>query len=402
MKASRILQQYAKQNQEVFIVSAARTPVGSFRGSLSSLSAVELGGIACRGAIDRSGVDPSHIDEVFMGNVVSANLGQAPATQAARNAGIPSSVPCTAVNKVCASGLKSVMLGALSIKAGYNNIVLAGGMESMSNAPYYLEKARPGFGYGHQQVTDSIIKDGLWDPLYQIHMGNCAEDTAHKMNISRQAQDDHAISSYKRAAAAVSNGKFAEEIVPVDVKVKGKLLTISEDEEFKKVNFDKVPQLKPVFQKDGTVTAANSSTLNDGASAVLLMNDGELSKLKLKPLAKILGMSDANRDPKEFTIAPTDAIKKVLKTCGLGISDISLFEINEAFSVVVLANEKLLGLDRSKVNISGGGVSLGHPIGSSGCRILISLIHQLKKGEIGCAAICNGGGGASALLVEKM
>lgn len=272
----------------------------------------------------------------------------------------------------------------------------------MSNAPYYLDKARAGFGYGHQTVTDSILKDGLWDPKYQIHMGECAEDTAAKFKISRKEQDDHAVSSYKRAAEAVSRGQFKNEIIPVTVSVKGKETIVSEDEEYKKVNFDKLSTLKTVFKKDGTVTAANASTLNDGASAVILTTPAKAKELGLTPLAKILSYADANRDPKEFTIAPSDAIPKALKQCGKTIQDMSLFEINEAFSVVVCANTQILKLDPAKVNVAGGGVSLGHPIGNSGCRILVTLVHLLKSGEFGCASICNGGGGASAMVIEKL
>lgn len=389
------------KGNDVVIVSAKRTPVGSFRSSLASASAVELGAVAVKAALSVNGQNfADKVNEVFMGNVVSADVGQAPAAQVSRSAGIPVTVPCTTVNKVCASGLKTVMLGAQSIALGLNDVVIAGGMESMSNAPFYVK--RGSLQYGHQSIQDSIIKDGLWDAQYQIHMGQCAEETAKKFNITREHQDQHAVESYKRSAAAVAKGLFKNEIAPVTLKVKGKEVVISEDEEYKKVNFDKIPGLKPVFEKNGTVTAANASTLNDGASAVMLMSAEKAKQLGLKPLAKVLGYGDANRDPKEFTIAPADAIPKVLKHCGVKQDQVSLFEINEAFSVVVKANEKILGLDPKKVNVAGGAVSLGHPIGSSGCRILVTLTHLLKSGEYGMAAICNGGGGASAMLIQKL
>jgi acetyl-CoA C-acetyltransferase len=389
------------KGNDVVIVSAKRTPVGSFRSSLASASAVELGAVAVKAALSVNGQNfADKVNEVFMGNVVSADVGQAPAAQVSRSAGIPVTVPCTTVNKVCASGLKTVMLGAQSIALGLNDVVIAGGMESMSNAPFYVK--RGSLQYGHQSIQDSIIKDGLWDAQYQIHMGQCAEETAKKFNITREHQDQHAVESYKRSAAAVAKGLFKNEIAPVTLKVKGKEVVISEDEEYKKVNFDKIPGLKPVFEKNGTVTAANASTLNDGASAVMLMSAEKAKQLGLKPLAKVLGYGDANRDPKEFTIAPADAIPKVLNHCGVKQDQVSLFEINEAFSVVVKANEKILGLDPKKVNVAGGAVSLGHPIGSSGCRILVTLTHLLESGEYGMAAICNGGGGASAMLIQKL
>ncbi|KAI3634274.1 hypothetical protein MIR68_007878 [Amoeboaphelidium protococcarum] len=391
--------------RNVVIASAARTPVGSFRSTLSSVPATVLGGVAVKGALERAHLEPSQVQDLYFGNVVSANLGQAPSTQVARLAGIPSSVPTTLVNKVCASGMKAITLGASQIQLGHCDVVVAGGMESMSNAPYYLDqKARAGYGYGHQTVTDSIIKDGLWDAQYQIHMGSCAEETAEKFSISRQQQDEHAISSYKRAAQAHKDGVFKSEIVPVPVKIKGKVTMVEDDEEFKRVDFSKIGSLKPVFKSQGgSVTAANASTLNDGASAVVLMSEDKAKSVSgLKPLARIIAYCDTQRDPKEFTIAPADAIKKLLSISGKKLSDISLFEINEAFSVVVRANEKILGLDPEKVNIAGGGVSLGHPIGSSGSRIVITLTSLLKSGQIGCAAICNGGGGATGILIEKL
>ncbi len=342
------------------------------------------------------------VDEVILGNVISGGLGQAPAKQAAMEAGLPERVACWTVNKVCASGMKAVMTGAQSIALGQQKCVVAGGMESMSNAPYLLEKARSGFVYGHQQVTDAVLKDGLWDAKYQIHMGDCAEETAAKYGINRQAQDRFAIESYKRAARANESGLFKAEIVPVPIQTKSTATFVEEDEEFRKVDFEKVPKLKPAFQPNGTVTAANASNLNDGASAVLMMNIHLAGELGVKPIAKILSMADAECNPKEFTIAPSLAIPKALERAELTIEQINLFEINEAFSVVALANQQILGLDPSKVNVSGGAVALGHPLGSSGCRIIVTLIHALKSGQIGCAAICNGGGGASAIIIEKL
>lgn len=351
-------------------------------------------------------VNGDQVEEVIMGNVLGAGLGQAPAKQVALQASLPESVVCSTVNKVCASGMKAVMNGAQSIALGLNNVVVAGGMESMSNAPYLLEKARSGFGYGHQQVVDHVLKDGLWDAHYQIHMGDCAEETAAKYGIGREAQDAFAIESYKRAAAAWNSGSFKEEIVPVPIAGKretDRFTFITEDEEYKKIDFDKVSKLKPAFKKEGgTVTAANSSTLNDGASALLLMSKSKAESLGKRPLAKILSMADAECNPKQFTIAPSLAIPKALQLAGIDISQVDLFEINEAFSVVALANQQILGLDPAKVNVSGGAVALGHPIGSSGARIIVSLVHLLKPGQIGCAAVCNGGGGASAIVIQKM
>lgn len=337
--------------------------------------------------------------------MLSAGLGQAPAKQAAMEAGLPDSTVCSTVNKVCASGMKAVMNAASSIALGLNTVVVAGGMESMSNAPYLLEKARSGFGYGHQQVTDNVLKDGLWDARYQIHMGDCAEETAAKYQIGRQAQDAYAIQSYKRAAAATDSGQFRGEIVPVTLAGKaGATHTVSEDEDYKKVDYEKIPKLKPTFKPgpDGTVTAANASNLNDGASALLLMHRDTAASLALVPLAQILSIADAETNPKLFTIAPSLVIPKVLEMAGLSIADVALFEINEAFSVVALANQQILQLDPAKVNVAGGGVSLGHPIGSSGARILVTLTHLLKPGQIGCAAVCNGGGGASAVVIKKL
>ncbi|KAI8592948.1 Thiolase, N-terminal domain-containing protein [Geranomyces variabilis] len=384
---------------EVVIVSAARTPVGSFQKSLAKLSAPQLGAAAIKGAIEKAGISASEIQEVYMGNVVSANIGQAPARQATLLAGIPESAEATTINKVCASGLKAVILAHQSLALGHRDVMVAGGMESMSNAPFYFPR---GAQFGHQQAMDAIIKDGLWDVYNQIHMGSCAEETATEYGITREMQDEHAIESYKRAAAAWARNAFKDEIVPVTIKDRKGEKIIAEDEEYKNIKFDKVASLKGAFQKGGSVTAANSSTLNDGASALVLTTRAKADALGLKPLARILSFGDAATSPKKFTIAPSLAIPIALKRAGLSIDDISLFEINEAFSVVVRANEKIMGLDPAKVNIGGGGVALGHPIGSSGSRILVSLVHALKQGQVGVAGICNGGGAASSLIIERL
>ncbi|KAJ3060946.1 erg10, acetyl-CoA C-acetyltransferase [Podochytrium sp. JEL0797] len=381
------------------IVSAVRTPVGSFGKKLASVNATQLGAIAVRGAIARSGVAASSVQEVIMGNVLSAGLGQSPARQAALGAGCPESTEALTVNKVCASGMKAIMLGAMSIQMGLRNTVVAGGMESMSNVPFYFPRNA---AYGHQTANDGIIKDGLWDVYNNVHMGVCAEETAVERGITREQQDAHAIQSYTRSQNAWKNGVFKNEIVDVTLKTKKGDVVVSEDEEFKNVNFEKVPSLKGVFVKNGTVTAANSSTLNDGASAVLLMNEAEAKTQGLKPLARILSFADAATSPKKFTIAPSLAIPIALERAGLSIKDISAFELNEAFSVVALANQQILGLDAAKVNVNGGAVSLGHALGSSGSRIVVSLVHSLKKGEFGVAGICNGGGAASAIVIERL
>ena len=391
--------------EEVYIVSAVRTPIGSFGGILSSLTAVQLGSTAIKGALDKAGVAATEVNEVFMGNVISANLGQAPARQAALGAGIGANVPCTTVNKVCASGMKAVMLGAQSIMLGINDVVVAGGMESMSNIPYYVPRARFGYKYGHGELVDGLIKDGLWEVYNDFAMGNCADHTAKEMNISREEQDEYAINSYKRAAKSWQEGWFKDEIVAVEVpQRKGEPLVVSEDEEYKNVKFEKIPNLRPVFSKDGTVTAANASTINDGASALILVSKKKLDELGLKPLARIAGFGDAAQDPLWFTTAPAQALPKALKHAGLSKDDIDYFEINEAFSVVVLANNKELGLDPEKVNVFGGAVSLGHPLGASGARIITTLNNVLHKkgGRYGAAGICNGGGGASAIVLEKV
>ena len=391
--------------KEVYAISAVRTPIGSFGGSLSGFTAVELGTLAVKGALDKAGVSASEVDEVFIGNVISANLGQAPARQVAINSGIGPNVPCTTVNKVCASGMKSVMLGAQSIMLGINEVVVAGGMESMSNIPYYLPKARFGYKYGQGTLVDGLEKDGLWEVYHQFAMGNCADHTAKEMNITREQQDDYAISSYKRVAAATEAGYFKDEIIPVEIpQRKGDPLVMTEDEEFKKVNFEKIPTLRPVFSKDGTVTAANASTINDGAAALVLMSKEKAEALGVSPMVKIRGFADAAQDPLWFTTAPSLAIPKAMAHAGVESSDVNFYEINEAFSAVALANNINLELDPDQVNVFGGAVAIGHPLGCSGARILTTLNSVLhhKDGSIGVAGICNGGGGASALVLEKV
>lgn len=391
--------------KEVYIVSVARTPIGSFNGTLAGITAPQLGAVAIKKAMANINLATDAVDEVFMGNVLSANLGQAPATQAAIYAGISNTTPFTTVNKVCASGMKAVMLGAQSIQLGQNNVVIAGGMESMSNVPYYLDKFRNGGRLGHGQVTDGILKDGLTDVYNNYHMGNAAELCASEHKISREEQDAYAISSYKRAATAWEAGKFDAELAPVEVPVRGKdPLMVREDEDFRKVSFDKMPGLRPVFDKNGTVTAANASNLNDGASALVLMSKEKCEALGLKPLAKIIGYADAQQAPEWFTTAPAKAIPIAMARAGVKPEDVDFYEINEAFAVVCVANNQLLHLNPEKVNVYGGGVSIGHPIGSSGSRIiatLCSVLHQ-EGGKIGVAGICNGGGGASAIVIEKL
>lgn len=390
---------------DVFILSASRTPIGSFGGALSSVHAAKLGATAIQGALAKSGVDPASVDEVLMGNVVSANLGQAPARQAAIYAGLPVSVICTTVNKVCASGMKATALGAQAIQLGDAGIVVAGGMENMSQIPYYLPKGRNGYGYGHGEIIDGLLKDGLTDVYDQIGMGVCGDKTALKYNISREAQDEFAIRSYRRSAEATANGSFADEIVPVEiVSAKGETTIVREDEEYKRVKFDKIPTLKPVFSKDGTVTAANASTINDGGAALVLAGNNAVNANSLKPLARIVAYADAEQEPAWFTTTPVLATEKVLKKAGLKISDIDYFEVNEAFAVVAIAYIQALDLDVEKVNVFGGAVSLGHPLGASGARIITTLLSVLEKnnGKYGLAAICNGGGGASAMIVERL
>lgn len=392
-------------SKEVYIVSAVRTPIGSFGGALSSIPATKLGAAAIKGALEKAGILPDKVTEVFMGNVLSANLGQAPARQAALFAGIPDSVPCTTINKVCSSGLKSVMIGAQTILAGDNDIVVAGGMENMSQVPHYLPAMRNGSKLGHEKVIDGMIKDGLWDVYNDYHMGNAAENTAKEMNITREEQDALAIESYKRAAAAWENGEFADEIVSVEVpQRKGDPLLFDHDEEYSKVRFEKIPGLRPVFQKDGTVTAANASTINDGAAAFVLMSKEKADEAGIKPMAVIRGYADAAQAPEWFTTAPAIAIPKAIEKAGLKKEDISFYEINEAFAVVSLAALKELKLDQSIVNVKGSGVSLGHPLGATGARILVTLVHLLrqKNARYGAAGLCNGGGGASAMVIEKL
>ncbi|GAB2634013.1 acetyl-CoA C-acyltransferase [Belliella aquatica] len=391
--------------KEVYIVSAVRTPLGSFGGKLSGLTAIELGSIAIKGALTKAGLDPKEVEEVIMGNVISANLGQAPARQAAIGAGIGYHVPCTTVNKVCSSGMKAVMFAAQSIMTGQNDIVVAGGMESMSNVPFYVPKARFGYKYGNAEFVDGLVKDGLFEVYYKFPMGNCADNTAKEMNITREEQDNYAIQSYTRSAEAWQNGSFKEEVVPVELTGrKGEKIVIDEDEEFKNVMFDKIPSLRPVFDKEGTVTAANASTMNDGASAILLMSKEKVQELGLTPIAKIRGFADAAQDPLWFTTAPALAIPKAIKNAGLTENDVDFYEINEAFSAVAIANQRQLNLDSDKLNVFGGAVSLGHPLGASGARIIATLTSVLtqKKGKIGVAGICNGGGGASAIVIEKL
>lgn len=389
---------------EVYIVAATRTPIGSFCGSLSSLPATQLGAIAIKSAVERSGLKPEQINEVYMGNVLSANLGQAPATQAVKFAGLPN-MAATTINKVCASGAKAIMLAAQSIALGQNDVVVAGGMESMSNVPYYLDKARTGYNLGNGQLTDGLIKDGLWDVYNDFHMGSAAELCAADCHISREEQDAYAIESYKRALKSQSEGRFTAEITPVEIKdKKGNITTITEDEEPQTVKFDKIPGLKPVFKKEGTVTAANASTLNDGAAALVLMSKQKAEELGIKPLARIVAYADAQQEPEWFTTAPSKAIPLALHRAKLTIADIDYFEINEAFSVVSIANNQLLKLDPARVNVNGGAVALGHPLGASGARIVVTLLSVLQqnKGRYGVAGICNGGGGASAIVIENL
>jgi len=391
-------------SKTVYILSAVRTPMGSFLGGLSSISATKLCSIAIKAAVERSGVSVDHIDEVFMGNVLQAGVGQAPARQAALGAGLGQNVPCTTVNKVCASGMKSIMLGAQSILAGDNHVVVVGGMESMSQTPHYVS-GRNGTKFGNITMLDGITKDGLLDVYSNVPMGNCAELCAKEYNITREDQDAFAIESYRRAAAAWEAGKFADEIVAVPVpQRKGDPVMVSKDEEFTNVFLDKIPSLRPAFDKEGTITAANASTINDGASALVLASEEMVQKLGLKPLAKIVSYADAAQAPEWFTTAPSIAIPKALEKAGLTTSDVDFWELNEAFSVVGIANTKILGLDPAKVDVNGGAVALGHPLGNSGSRVIVTLLHVLKQnnGKIGGAGICNGGGGASAIIIENI
>ncbi len=391
--------------KEVYIVSAVRTPMGSFGGTLASVSATQLGAVAIRGALAKINLDPLEVQEVLMGSVLQANLGQAPARQAAIFAGLPPTVQCTTVNKVCASGMKAIMQGAQSIMLGDAEVVVAGGMENMSQVPFYSPNMRWGNKYGNVTMVDGLSKDGLTDVYHNYPMGNAADFCAKECNISREDQDAYAIESYTRSAEAWKAGKFSDEIVPVEIPSrKGDPILFSEDEEYKSVKFDKIPGLKPAFSKEGTVTAANASTMNDGAAAVVLMSKEKMESLGLNPLAKIVSYADAEQAPEWFTTTPSLAVPKAVAKAGLQMNDIDFFELNEAFSVVGIVNTQKMKLDSSKVNVNGGAVSLGHPLGCSGARIIVTLISVLNqnKGNYGAAGICNGGGGASAMVIQRI
>lgn len=391
-------------SKEVYIISAVRTPMGSFGGALSTVPATKLGATAIKGALDKAGIKASDVNEVFMGNVLQANLGQAPARQAAIFAGLSEDVPCTTVNKVCASGMKSISLGVQSILAGDNDVVVAGGMENMSMVPHYFN-ARVATKLGDVKMVDGMVKDGLTDVYNHVHMGVCADKCANEYNITREDQDNFAIESYRRAAEAWGNGKFDNEIVPVEVpQRRGEPIIVDRDEEFTNVKLDKIPALRAVFTKEGTVTAANASTLNDGASALVLMSKEKAEELGVKPIAKIVGYGDAAHDPEWFTTAPSKAVPVALKKAGLELGDIDYWELNQAFSVVGIVNTQKLNLDPAKVDVNGGAVALGHPLGNSGSRIIVTLINVLKQnnGKYGGAGICNGGGGASAMIIENI
>ncbi len=390
--------------KDVYIVSATRTPLGSFGGSLSSLSATALGSQVVKSAVEKAGIKPDVVNEVFFGNVLSANLGQAPARQVSIFAGIPNTVPCTTINKVCASAMKATMIGAQTIMLSDNDVVVVGGTESMSNVPHYVPGMRKGTKLGDGKLIDGLIKDGLWDVYNNYHMGSAAELCSREFKISREEQDRFAIQSYKRSAAATEKGNFKNEITPVEIKTRKGNIIVDTDEEFTNVKFDRIPTLRPVFEKDGTVTAANASTINDGAAAMVLMSKEKVDELGVKPIAKLIGYGDAAHAPEWFTTAPVKAIPKAIAKAGLKAEDIDYYEINEAFAVVTLAAVKELGLDESKVNVNGGGVSLGHPLGASGARIIVTLINVLKQngGKYGAASLCNGGGGASAVVVELL
>lgn len=389
----------------VYIVAAVRTPMGSFNGMLSGISAPKLGSVAIKGALSKSGLNPSDVDEVYFGNVLQAGVGQAPARQAAILAGLPESTPCTTVNKVCASGMKSISLGASSIMLGHNDIVVTGGMENMSQVPHYLPNSRTGYKFGDFKAIDGLAYDGLRDVYNEYMMGTAADLTAKKFDISREEQDNFAINSYKQTAKSWTSGKFNDEVIPVPIpQRKDDPIMMTEDEEYKNVNFDKIPNLRPVFEKDGSVTAANASTINDGAACVILVSEKKLKELGLEPMAEVLSFADAAHQPELFTTAPSVALPIALERAGCSINDVDAFELNEAFSVVGLVNNKLLNLDASKVNMNGGAVSMGHPLGASGARIVVTLLHVLKQnsGSLGAAAICNGGGGASAMVIKNV
>lgn len=389
--------------KDVYIVSAVRTAMGSFMGSLAAVPATKLGATAIKGALDKIQLAPEHVQEVYFGSVLQAGLGQAPARQAAKFAGLPNTVQCTTINKVCASGMKSISLGAQQIQLGLADVVVAGGMENMSLVPHYLMGSRSGYKYGNVNMVDGLANDGLQDVYNQQMMGWCADMCAKEYSFSREAQDEFAINSYKKSAAAWTAGKFNDEIVAVELKdKKGNVVMFDHDEEYKNVNFEKIPALKAAFSKEGTVTAANASTMNDGAAAVVLMSKEKMESLGLKPLAKITGYADAEHEPEWFTTAPSKAMPKAAAMAGKSIADIDFFEFNEAFSVVGMVNNQLLNIPSEKVNVNGGAVSLGHPLGASGARIIVTLLHVLQQNnaKVGGAAICNGGGGASAMVIE--
>ena len=391
--------------KNVVITSYSRTPIGSFGGKLATVSATKLGAHAIKSAISKSKIKPSQVEEVYMGNVISAGLGQAPARQAAIFAGLDQNTPCTTINKVCASGMKSIMIAAQSIKSGERDIVVAGGMENMSNIPFYLEKARKGYRLGHGQITDGLVLDGLTDVYNQTHMGVCGELCAEEMNITKEEQDNFAIQSYEKSKDAWEKKLFESEVSPIEIpQRRGEPLVVNEDEEFRNINFEKFKNLRPVFKKDGTITAGNASTLNDGAAAIVLMSEEKAKELNIKPIAKIISYADASQEPEWFTTTPAKAIPKALEKADLNTNDVDYWELNEAFSVVGIANIKKLELDPEKVNIFGGAVSLGHPLGCSGARIIVTLLNILEKkgAKIGGAGICNGGGGASAMIIENI
>lgn len=392
-------------HKEVYIISAVRTPLGSFGGVLKDMSATKLGAVAVKAAVEKAGIKPENVDELLMGCVIQANLGQAPARQASRGAGLPDSVVCTTVNKVCASGMKAIAQGAAMIALGEADVVVAGGMESMSNAPFYAENMRWGNKYGNTQMIDGLSRDGLTDAYDMLAMGNAADMCASECHISREEQDAFATESYKRSQAAWNDGSFTDEVVPVSIpQKKGDAVVVNKDEEPFNVKFDKIATLRPAFGKEGTVTAANASTMNDGAAALVLMSKEKADELGLKPIARVVSYADAEQEPKWFTTTPSIAVPKAVKRAGLNMEDISYFELNEAFSVVGIENTRRMKLDPAKVNVHGGAVSLGHPLGCSGARIIVTLINVLKKnkGKYGAAGICNGGGGASAMVIEAM
>ncbi len=390
--------------KEVVIVSYSRTPMGSFGGALSSVSATKLGSIAIKGAMDKINLNPNTVNEVYMGNVISSGLGQAPAKQAAIFAGISDQTPCTTINKVCSSGMKAVMIGAQSIQTGENNIVIVGGMENMSSIPFYVNDMRNGKKLGHTQINDGLLIDGLTDVYDNVHMGVCAEICAEEMDITREEQDDFALKSYEKSKNAWESGFFKNEITPVKIETRKGEVIIDTDEEFKNINIEKFKKLRTVFKKDGTITAGNASTINDGAAALVLMSKTQAETLNLKPIAKITSFADASQEPKWFTTSPTQALEKALDKADLKKENIDFWELNEAFAVVGIANIQNLGIDNNKVNVNGGAVSLGHPLGCSGARILVTLLNTLEQnnGKIGAAGICNGGGGASAMIIESL